>query len=144
MTPLPEVDRPLSEYGARPKGLSDVVLLAPEAKVERRRREYPGVRVEPIKFNSSDLGAESWKFLMGAVGNSSLYVRQIVDIMQSYGSGLTLADLEEEIEDSDFSKSDLRFANIRLRLARRFIDDSVRLRDLQKPGRTPIVDMRDE
>jgi DNA phosphorothioation-dependent restriction protein DptH len=139
-----EVDRLLAEYGAYPKGLDDVVLLAPEAKVERRRREYPGVRVEPIKFSSSELGAESWKFLMGAIGNSSLYVRQIVDIMQSYGSDLTLAHLEKEIEDSDFSKSDLRFANIRLRLARRFIDDSVRLRDLLKPGRTLIVDMRDE
>lgn len=139
-----EVDRLLAEYGAHPRGLDDVVLLAPEAKVERRRREYPGVRVEPIKFSSSELGAESWKFLMGAIGNSSLYVRQIVDIMQSYGNDLTLADLEKEIEDSDFSKSDLRFANIRLRLARRFIDDSVRLRDLLKPGRTLIVDMRDE
>lgn len=139
-----EVDRLLAEYGARPKGLEDVVLLAPEGKVEQRRRDYPGVRVEPIKFSSSELGAESWKFLMGAVGNSSLYVRQIVDIMQSYGSELTLGDLEKEIADSDFSKSDLRFANIRLRLARRFIDDSVRLRDLLRPGRTLIVDMRDE
>ncbi len=139
-----EVERLLAEYGAAPRGLEDVVLLAPEAKVEKRRSEYPGVKVEPIKFSSSELGAESWKFLMGAVGNSSLYVRQIVDIMQSYGSELTLQDLEKEIAESDFSKSDLRFANIRLRLARRFVDDSVRLRDLLKPGRTLIVDMRDE
>jgi len=139
-----EADRLLADYGARPKGLGDVILLAPESKVEQRRREYPDVQVEPIKFSSAELGAESWKFLMGAVGNSSLYVRQIVDIMQSYGSELTLADLEREIEESNFSKSDLRFANIRLRLARRFIDDSVRMRDLLKPGRTLIVDMRDE
>ena len=138
------MDRLFTEYGARPRGLDDVVLLAPDAKVEQRRRDYPGVRVEPIKFSSSELGAESWKFLMGAVGNSSLYVRQIVDIMQSYGNDLTLGDLEREVADSDFSKSDLRFANIRLRLARRFIDDSVRLRDLLRPGRTLIVDMRDE
>jgi hypothetical protein len=139
-----EIDRLFAEYGARPKGLKDVVLLAPEAKVERRRREYPSVKVEPIKFSSSELGAESWKFLMGAVGNTSLYVRQIVDIMQSYGDDLTLSDLEKEIAESDFSKSDLRFANIRLRLARRFIDDTARLRDLLRPGRTLIIDMRDE
>lgn len=139
-----EIDRLFAEYGARPKGLEDVVLLAPEAKVEARRREYPGVTVEPIKFSSAELGAESWKFLMGAVGNTSLYVRQIVDIMQSYGSELTLADLEKEIEDADFSKSDRRFAEIRLRLAKRFIDDGVRLRDVLRPGRTLIVDMRDE
>lgn len=139
-----EVDRLLAEYGARPRGLEDVVLLTPEAKVETRRREYPGVTVEPIKFSSAELGAESWKFLMGAVGNTSLYVRQIVDIMQSYGSELTLADLEKEIEDADFSKSDRRFADIRLRLAKRFIDDGARLRDVLRPGRTLIVDMRDE
>lgn len=139
-----EIDRLFAEYGARPKGLEDVVLLTPEAKVEARRREYPEVTVEPIKFSSAELGAESWKFLMGAVGNTSLYVRQIVDIMQSYGSELTIADLEKEIEDADFSKSDRRFAEIRLRLAKRFIDDGVRLRDVLRPGRTLIVDMRDE
>lgn len=139
-----EVDRLLAEYGARPKGLEDVVLLTPEAKVEARRRDYPGVAVEPIKFSSSELGAESWKFLMGAVGNTSLYVRQIVDIMQSYGSDLTLADLEKEVEDADFTKSDRRYANIRLRLAKRFVDDGTRLRDILKPGRTLIIDMRDE
>jgi len=139
-----EVDRLLAEYGARPKGLEDVILLTPEAKVEARRRDYPGVAVEPIKFSSSELGAESWKFLMGAVGNTSLYVRQIVDIMQSYGSDLTLADLEKEVEDADFTKSDRRYANIRLRLAKRFIDDGTRLRDMLKPGRTLIIDMRDE
>jgi DNA helicase HerA-like ATPase len=141
---ISEVDRLLADYGGHPKGLQDVVLLAPEAKVEARRREYPGVTVQPIKFSSAELGAESWKFLMGAVGNSSLYVRQIVDIMQSYGDALTLADLEKEIDEADFSKSDARFANIRLRLAKRFIDDTIRLRDILRPGRTLIIDMRDE
>lgn len=139
-----EVDRLLAEYGARPKGLEDVVLLTPEAKVEARRRDYPGVAVQPIKFSSSELGAESWKFLMGAVGNTSLYVRQIVDIMQSYGPDLTIANLEKEIEAADFTKSDRRYADIRLRLAKRFIDDGTRLRDMLKPGRTLIIDMRDE
>lgn len=139
-----EIDRLLKEYGARPKGLEDVVLLTPEAKVHARRLEHPGIRVEPIKFSSAELGAESWKFLMGAVGNNSLYVRQIVEIMQSYGSQLTIANLEQEIEEADFNKSDRRFAQVRLRLAKRFIDDSVRLRDVLRPGRTVIVDMRDE
>lgn len=46
-----EVDRLLAEFGALPRGLSDVVLLTPEAKVERRRGEYPGIRVELIKFS---------------------------------------------------------------------------------------------
>ena len=53
------------------------VMLVPDAKIERRRREYPGVSIEPIKFSSAELGAESWKFLLGAYGNDSLYVRQL-------------------------------------------------------------------
>ena len=75
-------------FGAKPKNLrsrstayrvrrtteraSTTWCCLPEAEVERRRREYPGVKVEPIKFSSAELGAESWKFLLGAFGNDAL------------------------------------------------------------------------
>ncbi len=139
-----EVDRLLAEYQAEPTGLRDVVLLVPEAKLEQRKLEYPGIEVHAIHFSGSEIGADGWKFLMGAVGNESLYVRQIVDIMQSYGGELTIADLERDIAEEEFTKSDRRLANNRLRLAKRFVRDGARLRDLLKPGRTVIVDMRDE
>lgn len=139
-----EVDRLLAEYGARPQGLADVVLLTPEAKVERRRAEYPAVRVEPIKFSSSELGAESWKFLLGAYGNDALYIRQLVAIMRRHRDGLTLETFRREIEGAGLPPAALRLAEDRLALAAPYIDDEQRLGDLLRPGRTVIVDLRDE
>ncbi len=139
-----EVDRLLAEYGARPMGLSDVVMLVPDAKIERRRREYPGVSIEPIKFSSAELGAESWKFLLGAYGNDSLYVRQLVAIMRRHRDGLALDTFRREIEQADLPKGAQRLAEDRLALAAPYIDDSRRLGDLLRPGRTVIVDLRDE
>lgn len=139
-----EVDRLLADYSARPRGLEDVVLLAPESKVERRRAEYPGVVVEPIKFSSAELGAESWKFLLGAYGNESLYIRQLVAIMRRHREGLTLETLRQEILDAELPKSAQRLAEDRLTLAAPYIDDTRRLGALLRPGRTVIVDLRDE
>lgn len=141
---MSEVDRLLAEYGAHPKGLVDVVLLAPEAKVERRRSEYPGLVVEPIKFSSSELGAESWKFLLGAYGNDSLYIRQLVAIMRRHRDGLTLDTFRREIKEAELPKAAQRLAEDRLTLAAPYIDDTRRLGDLLRPGRTVIVDLRDE
>lgn len=139
-----EVDQLLAEYGARPKGLEDVVLLAPEAKVEARRREYPRVQVEPIKFSSAELGAESWKFLLGAYGNDALYIRQLVAIMRRHRDGLTLDTFRQEIADADLPRAAQRLAEDRLTLAEPYIDDARRLGELLRPGRTVIVDLRDE
>ncbi|WP_280153255.1 hypothetical protein [Piscinibacter sp. XHJ-5] len=139
-----EVDRLLAEYGARPKGLEDVVLLAPESKVESRRRDYPGLAVEPIKFSSSELGAESWKFLLGAYGNESLYIRQLVAIMRRHRDGLTLDMFRQEIQQAGLTTAALRLAEDRLALAAPYVDDSRRLGALLRPGRTVIVDLRDE
>ena len=139
-----EIDRLLAEYGARPKGLGDVLLLAPEGKVELRRREYPDLTVEPIKFSSSELGAESWKFLLGAYGNESLYIRQLVAIMRRHRHGLTLDIFRQEIQQAGLPTGALRLALDRLALAEPYVDDSQRLGTLLRPGRTVIVDLRDE
>jgi hypothetical protein len=139
-----EVERLLAEYGASPEALRDMVLLVPEAKVEQRRAEYPGIEIRPIKFASSELGADGWKFLMGAVGNDSLYVKQIVSIMQRSRGKLTLARLKSEIEDADLAKGMRKLADTRIALAEDYIDDSTRLGDVLRPGRTVIVDLRDE
>jgi DNA helicase HerA-like ATPase len=139
-----EIEKLLSQYGARPKGLDDVVLITPEAKVEQRRREHPGLVVEPIKFSSAELGTESWKFLLGAYGNDSLYIRQLVAIMRRHRSGLTLDVFRREVEAADFSKAARQLAEDRLRLAEPYLDDSRLLGSLLRPGRTVIVDLRDE
>ncbi|MGL3210954.1 ATP-binding protein [Bradyrhizobium sp. BR 1433] len=139
-----EVDRLLADYGASALGLDDVILLAPEAKVEQRRREIPGVTVEPIKFSAAELGAESWKFLLGAYGNDSLYIRQLVSIMRRHRDGLSIETFRHEIENADLPPASRRLAEDRLRIAEPYIDDERRLRDLLRPGRTVIVDLRDE
>lgn len=139
-----ELDRLHTEYGIEPAGLSDVVVLTPEAKVEQRRAEFPGVTVEPIKFASSELGAESWKFLLGAYGNDSLYVRQLVAIMRRHRGGLTLHTLRNEIDAAELPPATQRLAEDRLNLAAPYIDDTRRLSNVLRPGRTVIVDLRDE
>ncbi|MGL3104615.1 hypothetical protein [Bradyrhizobium sp. BR 1432] len=139
-----EVDRLLADYGASAVGLDDVILLAPEAKVEQRRREIPGVIVEPIKFSAAELGAESWKFLLGAYGNDSLYIRQLVSIMRRHREGLSIETFRHEIENADLPPASRRLAEDRLRIAEPYIDDERQLRDLLRPGRTVIVDLRDE
>ncbi len=139
-----EVDRLLRDYGASPTGLQDVVLLAPDAKVEQRRKEYPGISVQPIKFASSELGAESWKFLLGAYGNDALYIRQLVAIMRRHRSGLTIDKFRQEIAAAGLPQGTQRLADDRLNLAEPYIDDEQRLGELLRPGRTVIVDLRDE
>jgi DNA helicase HerA-like ATPase len=139
-----ELDRLLAEYGAHGRGLEDVVLLSPEAKVELRRKEYPGLTVQPIKFSSAELGAESWKFLLGAYGNDSLYIRQLVAIMRRHRDGLTLNTFRQEIQAAGLPTGAQRLAEDRIALAEPYIDDDKRLGDLLRPGRTVIVDLRDE
>lgn len=139
-----EVDRLLLEYGARPAGLQDVVLLVPTAKVEQRRREYPGVTVEPITFASAELDTEAWKFLLGAYGNDSLYIRQLVAIMRRHRNALTLDKFRQDVAAAQLAPAAQRLADDRINLAEPYIDDSKRLGVLLRPGRTVIVDLRDE
>lgn len=139
-----EIEILKAEYGGMPAGLDDIVLLTPAAKVEERRREFPSLEVRPIKFSSSELGAESWKFLLGAYGNDSLYVRQMVGIMRQHRSGLTLDVFKREIANSGLPSASRTLADTRVGFAEPYIDDSARLSDLLRPGRTVIVDLRDE
>lgn len=141
---LTEIERLRAEYGADPMGLSDVVLLVPEAKVPQRRQEFPGVDIEPIKFASHELGADSWKFLLGAYGNDALYVRQLVAIMRRHRSGLTIGTIRQEIAAAGLPAATQRLAEDRLALAEPFIDDARALGGVLRPGRTVIVDLRDE
>jgi DNA phosphorothioation-dependent restriction protein DptH len=139
-----ELEALRQEYGANPAGLDDVVLLTPEAKIEQRTREFPNITVLPIKFSSGELGAESWKFLLGAYGNDSLYVRQMVQIMRQHRGGLTLDVFRLAIASSGLPATSRNLADTRITFAEPYIDDSASLGDLLRPGRTVIVDLRDE
>jgi len=139
-----EVQKLRDEYGAAPCGLRDMLLLTPEAKLEQRRAEFPSIDVRPIKFSSAELGVEGWKFLLGASGNDALYMRQLVAIMRRYRSGLTLEQLRSDVAEADLGTAARRLAEDRIALAAPYIDDRANLKELLRPGRTVIIDLRDE
>ncbi|MER6086959.1 methylation-associated defense system ATP-binding protein MAD8 [Streptomyces bluensis] len=130
-------------YGAEPAALCDVLLLAPADMVEERKEEYPDLDVRPLKFSSSELKAAHWRFLMGAVGNQALYIRQLGRIMKANRNNLTLDAIRLGVEQSSLSDTLKQLAYDRLELAAEYIDDDARLQDLVRPGRLIIVDLRD-
>ena len=139
-----EVDALRADYGATPRALDDLVILTPAAKVEERSAQYPGVEVLPIAFAASELKASHWKFLMGAVGSQSMYIRQLALIMKKLRGEITLDALRQGVRDSGLSEYLKELALLRLRFAEEYIDDARRLTDILRPGRLVIVDLRDE
>lgn len=138
-----EVKRLRDDYGASPQAVSDLIMLCPEGTVEKRRREYPNITVEPIKFSSSELKDSGWKLILGAYGNDSLYLRQLSTMMRRHRNDLTLEVLRQEVKKSGLSDNIQTLIEDRLRIAEPYIDEGRRLGDLMKPGRTIVVDLRD-
>jgi DNA phosphorothioation-dependent restriction protein DptH len=134
----------LNRYGAVPTSLDDIVILTSSAKVEERQAEYPNIQVIPIAFSSSELKAPHWKFLMGAVGSQSLYLRQINSIMKKIRNEITLDRIMQAIETSPISDNLKELARARLDFASEYINDEQSLADVIQPGRLVIVDLRDE
>ena len=56
--------------------------------------------VLPLKFGSSELRAEHWRFLMGAVGNQSTYIRQLQRIMKAHRNELRLDVIRDGVDES--------------------------------------------
>jgi len=139
-----QVEKLRSVYGAEPRCLNDVVMLTSEDKVDERKIEYPGIDMYPLKFSSKKLHASHWKFLMGAVGNNSVYLRQLTQIIRNHRDKLTLEILREEIYNSEMADTIVELAQMRLDFAEQYIDDEFDLGSLLKPGRLIIVDIRDE
>jgi len=131
-------------FQARPKGLEDIIILTPEAKIDERRKEFPDLPIFPLKFSSTELQAHHWSFLMGAVGNKSVYIRQVKNIMKSLRGNLTLEGLRNAVTNSSLPDQVKDLALTRLNFAGEYLDDSAKLGDFIKPGRLVIVDLRDE
>jgi hypothetical protein len=134
----------IEDYQAEGKALKDIVLLTPANKLSERQEEYPEIEVLPLKFASSELQAPHWRFLMGAIGNQAAYIRQINQIMRGMRNNLTLGSLQEAVENSALSDAQKSLAQMRLGFAAEYIDDSINLGSIIKPGRLIIVDLRDE
>ncbi|MEH2379310.1 MAG: ATP-binding protein [Nostoc sp.] len=131
-------------FGAEPAALKDVVILVPASKTQERKAEYPNIEVLPLTFAASELKATHWRFLMGAVGSQSMYLRQVNQIMRRLREQLTLQEIIRGVESSSLSDHLKDLARTRLEFAAEYIDDSRRLTDAVRPGRLIIVDLRDE
>jgi DNA phosphorothioation-dependent restriction protein DptH len=124
--------------------VEDLVVLTTSDTVERRRDEFRNIQVEPIKFGSSELTVADWRFLMGATGNDSLYLKLLNGVMQDARHNLTLDSIRHGLAGAPMSDGQRALATTRLDLASRFIDDSRSLRSILHPGRIIVVDLRDE
>lgn len=134
-----------SRYGAEPDSIEDVIILTPKDKIEERKAEYPSIKVLPIAFNSKELNVQDWMFILGAIGNDSTYIRQLKAIMKEHRSNITIAALSESVEASELlSNSQKALARQKLSFAREYVDDGFMMRDVLKPGRLIVVDLRDE
>ncbi|MFW5700741.1 MAG: ATP-binding protein, partial [Cyclobacteriaceae bacterium] len=132
-------------YGANPDNIEDVILLTPKDKIEERKTEYPSIEVLPIAFNSKELNVQDWMFLLGAVGNDSAYVKQLKATMKENRKNLSIQGITDSIEDSVLlSNTQKALARQKLSFAREYIDDNFTLKEILRPGRLIIVDLRDE
>lgn len=134
-----------SEYGAEPGSVKDVVLLAPESQVEKRKAEYPDIEVHPIGFDSSELQVKDWMFLLGAMGNDSTYIKELKQIMKKCRHDMSLNNIKQGVEENSYlSTAQRNLAREKLEFASEYITDGNKLQQYLKPGRLIIVDLRDE
>ncbi len=111
-----QVQQLRERYGVHPDALTDVVMLVPEDQVDQRRTEYPDIEIQPLKFGSRDLRIEHWRFLMGAVGNQSTYIRQLNRIVKANRRDLSLAVIRHGIDESSMADHIKQLAHDRLDL----------------------------
>lgn len=140
-----EIEKLKAEFGADPDRIEDIIILTPRDKVEERRRDYPSIEIQPIAFNSNELDAKAWMFLLGAMNNDSTYIRQLKSIMRQQRNNLTVEGIRSNVEESVLlSNNQKALALQRLQFAEEYIDDEFQLTSFLKPGRLIIVDLRDE
>lgn len=140
-----ELQKLKDEFGANPESLSDIILLTPKDKVTERQEQYPSIEVRPISFNSNELNVKDWMFLFGAIGNDSVYIKQLKFIMKGMRENINLKDFRANVANSPLlSNSQKLLAEQRIQFAEEYIDDSSQLGSLIQPGRLIIVDLRNE
>lgn len=139
----PQADR-LTAYGAAARGIEDVVVLVPQAVLDRRRREYGDVRVEPIALGPDELQLADWKLLMGIAEGNQMYAKAMSLILGELRDELTLKKLRDAIEESELGVAQKATALHRIRFAEPHIREGAHVAGLLRPGRLVVVDLRDD
>lgn len=77
--------------------------------------------------------------------NDSTYIRQLKAIMRNIRDNISLISLRNNVAESvSLNNTQRTLAEQRLQFADEYIDDNSQIRDLLRPGRLIIVDLRDE
>lgn len=141
----------LKRYGALPSSiLSDNInIFVPPKVLNKRKEEYPNLRVIPLSFSPSKLKAEDWRRLLTfGMGSDALYLELIKDIMidlRDVRPEFGAEDLIEVIEQSkDLNKGQRKLAKVRIKTIGRWLDEkAASLDEYLKPGVVNVVDFRD-
>ena len=121
------------------------MVLVPADQLAERRAEHPELTVLPLKFGSGELRAEHWRFLMGAVGNQSTYIRQLQRIMKANRRDLRLDVIRRAWRNPACRINLKQLAQQRLDLAEpTTLTTPCPSRTSSAPGRMIIIDLRDE
>ena len=119
-------------------------LLTPADKLDKRRAEYPDLKVVPLKFASSELQAGHWRFLMGGVGNQATYIRKLNQVMRDLRADLTLPKLRTAVSNAGLPDSLRELANLRLDLGGDLHRRLVSAQRADSAGETCDLHLRDE
>jgi len=141
-----DVDRLEREYGAAPKALTDLHVLALPGELRPARlQEYGQLPSSELFFSPASLDVEDWELLMGEPGSDAVFARTIRNSLADLrGSGeVTLAALEAHV-GSRLSGASRSAAQLRFDFVRRYlsVERGADFGNLVRPGRALIVDLR--
>ncbi|WLR46565.1 DUF853 family protein [Halobacillus litoralis] len=139
-----ELERLKQEYGVKPDGIEDVMIITPKDRVEERKEEYKNIDVRPLQFSTRELNVEDWNFLMNTGDSSALYLRQLKSVLKEYRRNLTLENIRKGVQEEDFEDRPRRLLEQRMKFVEEYINDRAKIGDILRPGRVVIVDIRDE
>jgi hypothetical protein len=142
----PEIEILGSKLGVSPCGVKEITIIVPPHKLEKRRQEYDGLGVYPLRFNPAELRMDDWLMLMAASGSEALYIEELKRILKNLETegSVDLTSLYAAIETSQLSKQQQKLAQTRLGIAEQYMLENTSLKQLVKPGRLTLVDLRDE
>lgn len=125
-------------YEMETQGLEDLVILCLPEDVAPYRAKYPFAMVLPIQLALRSLSAMGFNALMGVYkGRSPLYMRELGKSLRALRSrgAATLPELRAAVADLGLSSEVKKLVQHRLDLIEPFMDESVDLRSLLRPGR---------
>ncbi len=139
----------LAGLDVSPQGIKEAVIVVPPHKIETRRKEYAGFEVHPLQFNPSELGMDDWLNLIGAPKASSkaLYIEELKHLLRELEkkNTLNIRALYQAIEESPaLNKQTQKILTARLRIAEQYMCENSALKQLIKPGRMTLLDLRDK